>query len=190
MAIGDGTCRDLRDCGREAASRGGRGPGVAKSRSPALGSATPLLAEDNFLQLTGAVLPAQPRHAVRYRVHAGLVQLQPFLYRPGQPFCGRSAEEERMVPGDLAEHGYVPCNDGQLVLGRLDQRQAEPFTVRSRDQASTGRVYQIQVLVADGFQPEHSSAGFLVRAESRDQIVYEPTLLSYDYQVDIDVRSP
>lgn len=87
------------------------------------------VSEHNLHELGSTFFPGKPRHFSGSGVFASLVQLQPFGDRLRQVAGCFTLEVERMLPRNLTEHLNIKSNNGQLVLGSLDQRESLTFTL-------------------------------------------------------------
>src|SRR5262249_40897855 len=93
----------------------------------------------------------------------------------------------------------VTCNNRQLMLSRLDERQAKAFTVRCGDQAGAGAVNLFQIFIADAFEPEQALADFRMIAQTIDRfrnvaahVIGQifPTFLADDDKIDLKAILP
>src|SRR5690606_16319066 len=90
----------------------------------------------------------------------------------------------------LTEHRNITRKNGQPVLRSLDERQTKPFSIRSRNQASTCLVDLVEKLVASLLQPKQLLTILLVRSNPVDKRVTLPTMLADDNQLDFVAGTP
>src|SRR5215510_64430 len=119
-----------------------------------------------------------------------VAQRQPFLDRNRQRFRVIAIEIKGVVSRHLSKDRNVTRNNRQLMLSRLDERQAEAFPFGSRDQTSTRGVNLVQILIADAVEPKQASVQFGVRAEPIDEALHHPALLADDDEIEIVVILP
>ena len=85
---------------------------------------------------------------------------------------------------------YHPGDNGQMMLRRLDERQAEAFALARGDQARAGRIDLLEIFVADVFQPEKPGTEFGVMSDAFHEVFDLRTLLADDSEVCVNVFLP
>ena len=65
----------------------------------------------------------------------------------------------------FTKHWQIARNERQLVLRRLNERQAKAFTFATSQKAGRCVVHLFKVFVADAFQPKQVLSGLWVMAK-------------------------
>ena len=145
---------------------------------------TAVLFDKNAQQLLGALFPGKPGHIDRRGSLSGRLERLPAEQGIGERLRAVAAEVVGVWAGDFHKYGQVAGDDGQLVLGGFDQRQAESFAFRSRQQGTGGMVQFDQQFVANTLKPVQVAAVLRVIVQALGQLVDHPALFADNDQVD------